>query len=372
MKNVLEFSEDELRSLSEDELKILLQQAENGEVLYNTKQTVAKLSLNSLYGALANTYFPLFNQDIARAITGNGRYFIALLAATINKRLNEYAGTQDVVYTIAGDTDSCYFSLKNIIDQTPDLKDKNVYEITDWIDIFSNDKIQTIIKETIELFSKRLNAFEPEAIGADREAISSKSIFAAKKKYMMRLLDNEGVRYNPPKLKIVGLDIARSSTPAFIKKKLKDESIDLILDGNMEQIQDWLTKTKEEFFKQPLENISKASGVTSIDYKLGIDGSIPINSRASLVYNKFILDNNLEDSYQLIEAEDNMRMLYLALPNPFNSNIVAFKDVSFIENFREYVDFDTNFEKFFKAPLEFMSKPAGFDLDKTTAALDDW
>lgn len=372
MKNVLDYTEEELRSLSKEELVVLLDKAESGEVLYNTKQIVAKTSLNSLYGALSNRYFPLFNQDMARAITGNGRYFIALLAEMIDKRLNEYLGTTDEKFVIYGDTDSNYFSLEKIVKAVPELNGKSKLEITDWIDNFANEKIQTIITESIDIFSSRLNAFEKGAIGADREAIADAAVFGAKKKYFARLYDNEGVRYNPPKQKVTGYDIARSSTPDFIKKKLKEYAIDMILDGSLKDIQNWEMSVKEEFFKQPLETICKASGVSSIDYDLDKDKSIPINSRASISYNNYIKNHNLEDSYPLIESEDNVRLSYLIMPNPFNSNAIAFKDPRFIEQFREFIDFDTNFEKYFRAPLELMTTPAGFDLNQQTEALDEW
>jgi len=121
-----------------------------------------------------------------------------------------------------------------------------------------------------------------------------------------------------------------------------------------------------------LEKISKASGVTSIDYDLKGKIPVPINSRASIVYNNYIKENNLEDNFALVTAEDNIRMLYLVTPNPFNSDIIAFKDSKFIEKFREFVDFDTNFDKYFRSPLEIMTKPAGFDLNKKTEELDEW
>jgi len=373
MKNVLEYTEQELKELNKEQLEILLHEAEQGESLYNTQQMVAKLSINSLYGALANKYFPLFNQEIARAITGNGRYFILSLGNLINKRLSEKL-QRDHEFLIGGDTDSTYFSLLEFVKQKfPDyLNPEKLQEITDWVDQFTNENIQPIIQECIDTFAKDLNAFDKSVIGADREIIASHAIFLAKKKYAARVIDSEGVRYNPFKIKAVGLEIVKSSTPDFIKKKLKDEALSILFDGTLQDAQQWLEKSKEEFVNQPLDKISKASGVTRIDYTIGGTETIPINSRASIIYNNYIKEHRLEDSFDLITAEDNMRMVYLRTPNPFGSDIVAFKDTKFIEQFREYVDFDTNFEKYFLSPFELMTNALGYNLNQFTEELDEW
>lgn len=370
MKDPLDYTEEELNNLSTKELKELAYQAEMKESLYNTQQTVAKLNINSLYGALANEYFPLFNQEIARAITGNGRYFIALLGKNLDKELSLIYGKEQR-FTIGGDTDSVYFSLVDFVKKyLPNETDKQ--KITDWIDDFTNKNIQPIIERTIDEFAKTLNAFDKSVIGADREIIADSAIFAAKKKYFARVIDSEGVRYNPYKMKVIGLEIARSSTPSFIKDALKNESLNILLDGTKEDIQVWLEEKKKLFLTQPLETICKASGVTSINYDLNGSVTVPINSRASIVHNKYIIEHGLEDKFDLIDNDDNIRMAYLIQPNPFNSNVIGFKDARFIEDFRDYIDFDLNFEKYMKAAVEGMAAPLGYDLNKFTEALDEW
>jgi hypothetical protein len=370
--NVLEYTEEQLKELSSEELMVLLKEAEDGESLFNTQQMSAKLQINSLYGALGNRHFPLFNQAMAQAITGNGRYFIASLGNLINLRLSEKLG-QEYQFTIAGDTDSVYFSLNLFVQKHfKDLPNATVQEKTDWVDEFVNTHINPVVQECIDVFAKDLNAFEKEAIGADREIIADKGIFCAKKKYFARVIDSEGVRYTEPKMKVIGLEIARSSTPSFVKKELKDKALGMLLDGTKEDIQAWSKKTKEEFVKQPLDNISKTSGVARIDYDLKGSETVPINSRASIVYNNYIVSHGLEDKFNLIQPEDKIKMAYLISPNPFNSNVIGFIDGAFLEPFREFVDFDTNYEKYFSAALEIMAAPLGYDLNRTTESLDDW
>jgi hypothetical protein len=138
---------------------------------------------------------------------------------------------------------------------------------------------------------------------------------------------------------------------------------------------------KKEAMTRPLSDIAKITGVSSLDYDLerpqynenGQKIAIPINSRAALITNRII--DNREDfrhRYNKIQANDKMKMLYLKVPNPLISDVFAFVDNAFAEEFRKYVDFDKNFDKFFLKPLEIMTEPLGWNLRKQTEELDEW
>lgn len=105
-KDVLDYTEDELKTLSLELLKKLSIDAENGELLWNTKQMTEKVLMNALYGALSNKYFVLFNEQIAAAITGNGRYFIRKKAISIENTLQNLKNSSKP-YMLYSDTDSC-------------------------------------------------------------------------------------------------------------------------------------------------------------------------------------------------------------------------------------------------------------------------
>ncbi len=365
-KEVLDYTEDELRELPVEELQGLLKEAESKESLFNTEQLVSKVLINSLYGALGNKYFPLFNQDIARAITGNGRYFIHKLANKIEEKLQGLF-SQDKKYIIYGDTDSIYFSIEPFMKI---VQDKPIQEQTDIADAFEKKIIQPVISETIQEFSSELNAYNPEVIGAEREIISDKSIFVSKKKYIARVLDSEGVRYTEPKTKVMGLELIKSSTPVFSRKKLK-ESIDIMLDSSKDEMQEWISTVRDEFMNIPLGEIATTSGVSSLDYELG-DKGIPIGSRTSIIHNKYIDANNLGDRFNKIAHGDKTKRLYLVQPNPLNTEVVAFLDDRFIEMFHDYIDWDTNFEKGFLKPLEIMTTALKWDLRNTMEELEEW
>ena len=54
-----------------------------------------------------------------------------------------------------------------------------------------------------------------------REVIADKGIWTAKKRYILNVHDNEGVKYKEPQLKIMGIEAVKSSTPEPVVKRLK-------------------------------------------------------------------------------------------------------------------------------------------------------
>ena len=239
-------------------------------------------------------------------------------------------------------------------------------------DNFEKQTIQPLIKKCIDDFSSELHAFNKEAIGAEREIIADETVFVAKKKYFSRVRDSEGVRYplDNPYTKVMGLELIKSGTPPFSKKYIKN-AIPMILDSTEDELKDWVNTIKTEYNKIELNQIASTNGVSNLDYVLGAKG-VPIGARSALVHNNYIEVHKLEDKFSKISAGDKTKRLYLIEPNPLGSNVVAFLDDKFIEMFKEYIDYDTNFAKGFMSPLEIMTTALKWDLQRTTASLDDW
>jgi hypothetical protein len=177
----------------------------------------------------------------------------------------------------------------------------------------------------------------------------------------------------------MGVEIARSSTPPFFKKKLED-SISIIFDGTENEMRDYVKEVKMESMSEPLSNIAKITGVSNLKYNLdkpmyknGTKIAIPINSRAALIHNR-VIDNNEEfkTRFNKIQEGDKIKLLYLKLPNPAKSDIIGFVDDEFAETVRDAVDYDKNIEKFFVKPLELMTEPLKWRLENATEELDEW
>lgn len=374
LKDPLEYTEEELRSLSDEDLQKLLAASNKGESLFNTRQLVEKTMINSLYGAMANKWFPLFNEDMAAAITGNGRFFIQKLASYIEDRLQGLIPNEKP-YIVYGDTDSVYYHIEPFVEkyisENPGLP---INDYVEWADQFEKKVIAPVIQQTIDDFAYELNAYNKDKIGAEREIIADSAVFTAKKKYYARVRDNEGTRYpdDSPKIKVMGLEIIKSSTPTWSKKYLK-EAIPHILDKDESELRNWVQSIKQDFIKVDLNEIASVGGVSRIDYQLGKE-TVPIGSRAAIVHNNYITEHNLTDQYAPIQGGDKCKRLYLQTPNMFNSNIVAYTDDGFTKEIMKCncVDYDTQFEKNFLKPLYLMVEPLNYDLEKETAELDDW
>ena len=65
-----------------------------------------------------------------------------------------------------------------------------------------------------------MNAFDQKMV-MKRENLADRALWTAKKRYIMNVYDSEGVRYEEPQLKIMGIEAIRSSTPAACKDKMK-------------------------------------------------------------------------------------------------------------------------------------------------------
>ena len=373
-KDVLQYTEQELLALSDQELEELLVIAENNESLYNTRQLVEKTLINSLYGAMANKWFPLFNELMAAAITGNGRFFIQKLALNIEDTLQKLL-PQDKKYIVYGDTDSVYYQIEPFVEryiqQNPGLP---IGDYVTWADNFEKKVIQPCIERTIAEFAAQLNAYNKDKIGAEREIIADAAVFTAKKKYYARVRDSEGTRYpdDAPKVKVMGLEIIKSSTPPWSKKYLK-EAIPHILDKDENDLRNWIKSIKNEFIKVNLNQIAGVGGVSRLDYKIG-DKGIPFGSRAAIMHNMYIKKHNLEDQYAPIQAGDKCKRISLQTPNVFDTEIIAYTNDSFVKEIQKHncVDYDTQFEKYFMKPLDLMVAPLNYDLEKETEELDDW
>ncbi|QXO06452.1 hypothetical protein [Campylobacter phage CJLB-14] len=331
----------------------------------DVNQLTFKILINSLYGACGNKHFILYNKEIAKAITGNSRFYINLMSKNINNFLCDLCGSGN--YIIYNDTDSVYVQVPNIINEK---LPKDPQLATDIIDKFIETKIQPVINTSSQELGSIFNALDASRISAKREAIASSAVFVAKKRYFMKVIDSEGVRFSEPYLKTMGIDIVRSSTPAFSKKYLK-KSVNIILESTEEELKEWLKNIRSLYLGQNLMDIAKISSVSSSKYKLGVDKSIPINSRAFLVSNHYINSLNTGE-FQPLELGEKVRMLYLREPNPLKSNIFAFNNEKFANVFKDYIDWDTNFNKFFLKPLEIMTDPLNYNLHKETETLEEW
>ena len=331
----------------------------------NMKQNALKVNLNSLYGCLSMQYFRYFDNDLAEAVTMTGQMLIQKTAMEINRILNKIVGTKDRVYAFYMDTDSCYINFDNFVNKFCNKTDK--YEIVAFLEKFVFDVLQVKINEYLD--SVMSNFGVPKNIVTFKlEGIADTSIWVAKKKYVSNLLYNEGVWYDPPEMKVMGLDIVRSSTPKFIKEQLK-KSVNICINETEDELQKYVAKMKDEFMKQDIETIAFPRGCNGIDtYRDSVTiykAKTPIAVRAALMHNHWIEKKGFHGKIKPIENGERIKYIHLKMPNPTREDVFGFigklhKDL----DIHRHIDKNVMFEKGFIAPLEGILNAIGWEWEQ--------
>ena len=188
-----------------------------------------------------------------------------------------------------------------------------------------------------------------------REAIADRGIWVAKKRYAVNVYDNEGVVYKEPKLKIMGIEIVRSSTPQAIKPMLK-EAIAVAISGTESDFHSFIAKMKIEYDKLTVDDIAFPRGVNGLDKYSGVNiyaSGCPLHVRGALLYNHHVKLKQLDTKYELIREGEKIKYLYLKMPNPIKENVIAYSGTLPSElNLHSYADYDIMWEKSFLDPLK--------------------
>ena len=343
---------------------------------YNNFQMVRKIQLNSAYGAIGNQYFRYYSTEVAEAITTSGQLSIRWVADKLNDFLNTTIGTDDHDYVVASDTDSIYVRLNKLIDRfLPECTDTN--KIVDFLDKSSEKIIQPLIDTKYDELAKMMNAYENK-MQMGREVIAEKGVWTAKKRYALNVWDSEGVRYEEPKLKIMGIETTRSSTPAVVREKLKDV-IRLILTTDESVIQKFVSKFERDFFEFEPEDIAFPRSVSNLE-KYSSSSSIyskgtPIAVKGSLIYNFFVQKANLSHKYEKIQEGDKIKFIYLKEPNPIGGGrgdkVISFPTKIPKElDLHRFIDYDKQFTTSFLDPLQTILTAIGWK-SKKEASLED-
>ena len=331
----------------------------------NNIQMAKKIALNSAYGAIGNQYFRYFDVRIAEAITLGGQLSIRWVERDVNKFMNKLLNTDNVNYVVASDTDSIYLKLDKLVEKV--CKDKSPQQITDFINKAAEDKIQKVIDDSFNNLAKYVNAYQQKMI-MKREAIANKAIWVAKKRYMMNVFDEEGIRFDIPKLKIMGVEAVKSSTPEVCRGKIKD-AIRVIMNDSEDALIKFVADFKEVFKTLSPEEVAFPRSCNYIDkyvdpnsiYKKGT----PIHVKGALVYNHHILKNKLQMKYPLIKDGDKIKFLMLRQPNTVKDTVISFATrIPYEFDLHKYVDYETQFTKTFTDPLRFVLDSIGWKLER--------
>jgi DNA polymerase elongation subunit (family B) len=328
---------------------------------YNNFQMARKIQMNSLFGAMANEFFRFYDDRIAEGITLTGQYIIQTVGKALNKYLNKVCETENYLYSFYSDTDACYITLEPLVKKFfSNLPKDKLVEVLDKI---CQEKIENVLLKTSEDIAQYTNAYK-QKIFFKREVIADRGIWVAKKRYALNVYNNEGVSYTEPKLKVMGLEIVRSSTPEPVRDALR-KAVKIILTETEDTVQEYIRNFETEYRKLEPEQISFPRSVNGID-KYSDRSNIykqatPMHVRGSLLYNFHIIQNKLDKKYQPIKEGDKIKFVYLKEPNTINENCIAFNTKIPEElDIKKFIDYDTMFEKSFLDPLNTILSSMGW------------
>jgi len=334
----------------------------------NNIQMARKIQLNSAYGAIGNQYFRYFKLANAEAITLSGQVSIRWVEDKINKYLNKVLKTQDVDYVIASDTDSIYLNMGPLVETIYKGREKTTESVVSFLDKVAKVELEKHIEGCYQELADYVNAYD-QKMQMKRENIADRGIWTAKKRYILNVWDSEGVRYDQPKLKMMGIEAVKSSTPAPCRQMIKD-GLKLMMSGTEEQVIEFIDKCRCEFKKLPPEQIAfprTASDVRKYYSSSNIYApKTPIHIRGALLFNHYIKNKNLTNKYSLIGNGEKVKFIFLKKPNIIQENVISFiQDFPKELGLDKYIDYELQFEKSFIDPLKSILDAIGWNVEKT-------
>jgi len=340
---------------------------------YNNLQLAKKVSLNSAYGALGSQYFRFYDLRMALGVTTAGQLSIRWIENKINEYMNKILKTESVDYVIASDTDSIYLNLGPLVQHAMGDRSKDINRTISFMDKVCEDKIQPFIDKSYGELADYVKAYS-QKMQMKREGLSNKGVWTAKKRYILNVYNNEGVQYKEPQMKVMGLEMIKSSTPSAIREKMK-EAIKLMMTGTENDVQSFIANFREEFKRLPPEEISFPRGLNGLNtysdsvtlYKKGT----PIHVKGAILYNHNLKLMGLEKKYQKIQEGEKIKFTYLKMPNHFKDTVISFPSRIPKEfELDRFIDYDVQFDKAFLEPIRVILDCMKWKVEKNNSLED--
>jgi len=333
---------------------------------YYLVQHSKKISLNSAYGAIGNKYFRYYDHRMAEAITTSGQLNIRWIDNKLNEYFNKLFKTKDD-YIIASDTDSVYINMAPLVKMTG-ATDKN--KIVKALDKFCSERLEPYITKCYDELGSYMNVYENKMV-MKREAIADKGIWTAKKRYILNVHNSEGVQYPEPKLKIMGIEAVKTSTPLPCRDKLK-EAFKVIMGGDQKEMKEFIVNFRRDFELLPPEDIAFPRSVNGVN-KYGDTTSIykkgtPMHVKGALLYNHLLKTKKVSHKFQQFYEGDKGKFVHLR-KNMWNANVITFM-AKLPKEFEMHglIDYEQQFTKSFMEPLRFILDAINWKIDASDSA----
>jgi len=332
---------------------------------YNYQQNL-KIALNSAYGAMGNQWFRYYDERNAEAVSVAGQLSVQWAENAVNNYLNTTLSAVNKDYIVAMDTDSLYVCLDDLVTKVGLTDDEKIVDFLDK----ACGRIEGVIEKSYKELAEYVNAYQQKMV-MKREVIADTGIWTAKKHYILNVHDSEGIRYEEPKLKIVGIEAIKSSTPQACRESLR-AIFNIIISGTEDEVISYIEKFKEEFFSLDMEKIAFPRSVNGLKkykdpaavYKKGT----PIHVKGSLIYNHMLRSKKLTKKYPIIQEGEKVKFAYLKDPNPAGDKVISILNNLPKEfELEKYIDYDTQFNKAFVEPLKGVLDVIGWDTERRSS-----
>jgi len=334
---------------------------------YHNMQINLKIALNSAYGALGNQWFRFYDVRNAEAVSVAGQLSIRWAERAVNQYLNKIMETENDDYVIASDTDSLYIALDSLVQKVGLGEDTQ--KTIKFMDTVCEGKIQDVIDGCYGEMAEYVNAFEQKMV-MKREVLAEVAIWTGKKHYILNVHNSEGVQYDEPKLKIMGIEAVKSSTPEPCRNALK-EALKIMMNGTEEDVINYIEAFKTKFKTLPTEEVSFPRSVKGLakyhDAASIYQKSTPIHVKGSLIYNKMLQNKRLTRKYPKIQEGEKIKFAYLKEPNPTGDTVIAMLNALPDEfELKPYIDYEKQFSKSFLDPIIGILNVIGWEHERKT------
>ena len=334
----------------------------------NNIQMAKKISLNSAYGAIGNQYFRYYKLANAEAITLSGQVSIRWIENKMNQKINKILKTEEVDYVIASDTDSIYLNLGPLVEAVYKGREKTNESVVGFLNKVCENEFEPFIEGSYQELADYVGAYDQKMF-MKRENIAERGIWTAKKRYILNVWDSEGVRYDEPKLKMMGIEAVKSSTPAPCRAMIKD-ALKIMMNGTEEEVINFIDDSRKKFKSLPPEDIAFPRSASNVEkYKAHATiyaKGTPIHIRGALLYNHYVKQKKLDNKYSAIGNGEKVKFLYLKKPNIIQENVISFiQDFPHELGLDRYIDYDLQFDKSFVEPLKTILDAIGWNVEKT-------
>jgi len=331
---------------------------------FNNLQMAKKIQLNSCYGALGNSFFRWYRNEFAEAITASGQLTTRWIEGKLNVYLNKTFKTEGVDYVIACDTDSVYIKADKFMALSG--KDMTTEEEVAYLDKICVKVLEPYIDKCYDELRQNVNGYA-QKMKMKRECIADKGIWTAKKRYILNVYNQEGVSYAKPKLKMMGIEAIRTSTPQVCRDAIK-KALEVIMNKNEIDLQRYIQDFRSEFMTMTFEQVASPRSVSELDKYMDrssiFQKGTPINVKGALIYNHYLQKMKLDKKYEIINPGQKIKYAYCLTPNPLQTSVIACPSALPKEFGMDlYIDRGMQWSKSFLEPIKTITEAVGWEVE---------